>query len=190
MLHPLDGEGVGAGTADLGADAVEEVGQIHHLRLAGRVLDDGGALGEGGGDHQVFRAGNGDQLQIQHRALEPPTGGLRLDVAVLHLDVGTHRAQTVDVDIHRARTDGAATGQGDLGLAVTCQQRPEHQDRGAHGPHQLVRRVKLTDGGGVHLDVEFLIDHQLHPHVAQQLHGGGDVVQVRYVADGHRFFAQ
>ena len=38
----------------------------------------------------------------------------------------------------------------------------------------------------MYLGVEFFVDPQLDPHVAKQLHGGGDVVQVGNVADCDR----
>ena len=70
-------------------------------------------------------------------------------VAVLDLDLGAHRLQALDVLVDRARADGAAAGQRHRGLAEARQQRAQHQHRGAHGLHQLVRRFGLIERAGV-----------------------------------------
>ena len=62
---------------------------------------------------------------------------------------------------------------------------PEHQDRGAHGLHQLIGREILLDGRGIHFDAHLLVDGHRHAHAAEQLDHGGDVLQMRHVRDGH-----
>ena len=93
--------------------------------------------GQRGGHQDVLGAGDGDHVHHDARALEPL--GARLDVAVLDRNVGAQRLQAADMLVHRARTDRAATGQRHLGLAEARDQRTQHQDRGAHGAHQVVR---------------------------------------------------
>ena len=94
-----------------------------------------------GGHHEVLGAGDGHRLQHQPRALQAP--GARLDVAVLDVDVGAHGLQARHMDVDRARADGAAAGQRHIGRAEARHQRPEHQDRGAHGLDQLVGRESI-----------------------------------------------
>ena len=55
---------VGAGALDVRAHGVEEVGQIHDVGLLGRVFDDGGALCQHGGHHDVHGGAHGDNVQI------------------------------------------------------------------------------------------------------------------------------
>ena len=142
-LHALDDDPVGAGALDLRAHRDQEIRQIDHFGLARRVLEHGLAVGQGGGHHEIFRAGDGHGLEHQARALEALGAGL--DVAVLDVNIGAHGLQARDVDVDRARADRAAAGQRHIGAAEARQQRPQHQDRRAHGLHQLVGREVFLD---------------------------------------------
>ncbi len=88
--------------------------------------------------------------------------------------------------VDRARTDGATAGQRHFGLAIARDQRTEHQDRRTHGAHEVVGR----DAGifRPRIDVHFhaIVEDHAHAHAAEQFNEGGDVVQVRYVADADR----
>ena len=88
------------------------------------------------------------------------------------------------MQVDGAGTDGAPPRQGNLRATEAGQQRSEHQDRGSHGLDQLVGGVKILDGLGIHLDAHLFINRKMHPHAAQQPHRGGDVVEMRDVADG------
>ena len=63
-LHPVDGDDGGAGALDFRAEGDEEVREIHDLRLARGVLDDGSAVRQGSGHHEVLGAGYGDALHV------------------------------------------------------------------------------------------------------------------------------
>ncbi len=80
------------------------------------------------------------------RALESARPGL--DVSVLDDDVGAEPGQALQVLVDGtppAPADGAAAGQGDARHPGARQQRPEHDHRGAHGGHELVRRLVARD---------------------------------------------
>ena len=109
-LHALDDDLVGARALDLGAHGAQKIREIDHFRLARRVLQHRLAFGQRRGHHQVLGAGHGDGLQHQPRPFQAL--GARLDVAVFDVNVGTHGLQAGDVNVDRARTDGAAAGQG------------------------------------------------------------------------------
>ena len=179
---------VGARALDLGAHGDQEIGQIHHLGLARRVLEDRLAVGQRRGHHQVLGARHGDGIEHQARALQAP--GPRADVAALDLDLRAHGLQSRDVDVHRPRTDGAAARQRDIRAAEAGHQRTQHQDRGAHGLHQIVRREALAQGRGIDLDAQPLGDGDADAHAAEQLDGGRHILQMRHVADGHRLVGQ
>ena len=59
VADAVDGQSRRADPADAGTHRVEAVGQVGNLRLAGGRFDDGPALGQGGGHHDVGRAENG-----------------------------------------------------------------------------------------------------------------------------------
>ena len=56
---------------DPGPAGVEEVGQVVHLRLAGGRLDDGRALGQRGGHHDVGGAEDGRAERPAQEQLAP-----------------------------------------------------------------------------------------------------------------------
>src|SRR6266851_4783053 len=80
-LHAFDDDSVGAGALDLRAHRAEEIRQVDHFGLARGVLQHGLTLGQCGGHHEVFGAGDGDGLQHQTRPLEAVRASL--DIAVL-----------------------------------------------------------------------------------------------------------
>ena len=162
LLHALDDDLVGAGALDLRTHGDQEFREVHDFRFACRVFDDGFAVRERRGHHQVLGASDRHGLEHQARALEP--AGARADVSAFDVDLRAHGLQTSDVDIHRARTDGAAARQRDIGLAEARQQRTEHQDGGAHGLHELVRREALAGGGRVDFDAHLFVDGHRDAH--------------------------
>jgi len=188
LVHPLDHQRIRARAFDVRAHRHQALRQIHHLRFAGGVFDDRGATGQHGGHQQVFGAGDCDQIQHDMRAFQAVGAGA--DVAVLDLDLRSHGFQALDVQVDRPRADGATAGQRHVGLTEARDQRPQHQNRRAHGPNQFVGRLKGLDGAGIDLDVHPLVHHQIHAHPAQQLHGGSHVLKVRDVADRDRSVGQ
>ena len=141
LLHALHDDLVRAGALDLRAHRDEEVREVDHFGLARRVLDDGFAVRERRGHHQVLGARDRDGVEHQPRALQPPRA--RADVAAFDADVRAHRLQPGDVNVHRPRADGAAAGQRDVRLAEARHQRAEHEDGRAHRLHELVRRRRI-----------------------------------------------
>ena len=162
LLDALDDDLVGARALDLRAHGDQEIGEVDDLRFARGVFDDGFAIGQRRGHHEILGAGDGDGFEVEPRALEPP--GARADVAAFDVDVRAHGLQPRDMDVHRPRADGAAAGQRHIGLAEARQQRSQHQDRRAHGLHQLVRRETFARGGGVDLDLHLLVDGDRDAH--------------------------
>ncbi len=66
----LDLDGGGACAFDLRAHGDEQRGEVGDFGLAGAVLEDGLAVGEGGGHEEVFGAGDGDLVEDDVRAFE------------------------------------------------------------------------------------------------------------------------
>lgn len=90
------------------------------------------------------------------------------------------------MQIDRTRADSAAARQRNLPLTETRHQRAQRPDRGAHGFHQIVRSTEYIDRAGVNPYRTIALD--LRAQLAQQLHGGIDVFQLRYVLDLYRLF--
>ena len=74
-----------------------------------------------------------------------PVGRGRVDVAVAQVEGGAERLEAAQVQVDRARADGAAAGQRHHRVAVAREHRPEHQDRGAHLAHDVVVGAVVGD---------------------------------------------
>jgi hypothetical protein len=118
---------------------------------------------------------------MKMRAPLQPRGG-RVDVARLDRDVGAHRGEPLDVQVHGTLADGAAPGQRHARLPEARDQRAEREDRGAHRLHVLVGRERLDHVARVEADVMGR-GLGLHAHALEQLHHRAHVVQLRHVAD-------
>ena len=184
LVDAVDGDDVTAGALDAGAHGDQAAREINHLGFARGVFQHGGAVGQGSGHHQVLGAGHGDHVHHDARALQPLAAGV--NVAVLDLDVGAHRLQAFDVNVDRARADGAATGQADACIAEARQRRAQHQDGGAHGFHHFVGGFLVRDGFAAQGDVVLVVQRDAHAHVAEQGQHGADVLEMRHVRQFQR----
>ena len=138
-----------------------------------------GALGQRGGHHQVFGAGDRGQVQGDVGAVQP--FGLGLHVALVQGDLHPHGLEALEVLVDGPGPDGAAAGQGDAGLAGPGHQRPQDQDRGPHGLDRFVGGHPAGEAAGIHH--QGLAVFKLHPHEAQEPFGGADVGQGRHVVE-------
>jgi len=186
LAHALDLDDAGSSALNARAHGVEEVRQVDDLRLAGAVLKDGAALGHAGGHEQVLRAADGGKVEHDARADEPAANAL--NVAGVEDEPRAHALQRLQVQVHGPRADGAAAGQGHLGLAEQAQKRPKAQHRGAHGLHQVIGGLvlQLAHLGRDHV----VLEGRLAAKDVQELEGGVDVAQAGHVGEAHRALGQ
>ena len=157
----------------------EKPGQVRDFGLLGGVDDSRDAVGQGGGHHQVFGAGDRGQVQGDVGAVQP--FGFGLHVALVQGDLHPHGLEALEVLVDGPGPDGAAAGQGDAGLAGPGHQGPQDQDRGPHGLDRLVGGHPAGEAAGIHH--QGLAVFKLHPHEAQEPFGGADVGQGRHVVE-------
>ncbi len=69
-VNPVNGDGVGAGAADVCAHGDQTVGEIHHFRFARRVFEDGGAVSKRCRHQKVLGTRDGDHVHHDARAAE------------------------------------------------------------------------------------------------------------------------
>ena len=186
-FYAVDGQGIGARALDLGAQRVEEVGQIDHLRLTGGVFDHGATVSQGGGHHQVLGTGHGNHVHQDVGTFQAAVDA-GFDVALFDDDLRAHQLQAVDMQVDRAGTDGAAAGQGDVCCTEAGCQRAQGQDGGTHGLHQLVGGDMIVYRTGQYGHVA--VDLGGGAQHLQQLEGGTHVFQARYVGELNLFVTQ
>ena len=146
--NALDADLRGAGTLDLGAHRVQALGKVDDLGLAGGVDDDRLALGQGRRHHQVLGGADGGLGKADLGPLQPARRP-GPDVAARHLDHGAEPLEAGQVQVDRPGADGAAAGQRHLRLALAGEQRPQHEDGGAHPPDDVVGRLAVEHGRAV-----------------------------------------
>ena len=176
--YAFDGEGGGADAADFRSHGVQAVGEVADFGLAGGVAEDGGAFGECGGHEQVFGARDGHHVHEEAAAAQFAAG---FDVAFVDVDMGTEGLHAFDVLIHGAGTDGTTAGQGDASLSETGKQRSQHENAGAHGFDELVRRFGVGDVAGIHRDLVVAGEGGFGTHGVQDFDEGVHVAQARHV---------
>ena len=110
------------------------------------------------------------------------------DITFFQFDLGAQLFQTANVQVDRTRADGAAAWQRNLSLTKTRHQRAQRPDGGTHGFHQVVRSTEYINRAGVNPYRTIALN--LRAQLAQQLHGGIDIFQLRYVLDLYRLFGK
>ena len=187
LLDALDADAAGAVAFDLRAHGDQHLGQIRNFRLLRGVFEHRLALGQRSGHHEIFGARHGDHVGGDAGALQalPACGQLGDHVAVLDHDLGPHGGHALDVLVHRARTNGATTGQRHRGLAKAGQQRAQGQHRSAHGLDQFVRGLGRVQSAGVNAHRAVVSTLGRHTHVADELEHGANVLQLRHIEQGH-----
>ena len=147
FAYTLDANCGRARAFDFRSHFIQKVGEVGDFGLAGAVLQNGFAVGEGCGHEQVFGAGDGDFVEDDFCAFEARGAGF--DVAVILRDFRAELFESFDVQIDGAGADGAAAGERDAGAAAAGDQRSKDQGGGAHGLDQFVGRFGLGEIGAV-----------------------------------------
>jgi hypothetical protein len=183
----LDDNAVTAGAGDPRSHRDEAVGEVADFRLACRVFQNRRPRRQGRCHHQILGAGHRDD--VEHKAHTGQTRRLGVDVAMVEIDFGAHRLQTLDVLIDRAEPDGTSSGQRYTRLSAPREQRPERQDRRPHGLHHLVRSQRP-----VHLPRRQcqrpVVRFHPHAHLREQRAHGANVVQLRQIVERERFWRE
>ena len=171
-----------------GAHAHEQLGEVADLGLAGGVVDHRLALRQAGGHQDVLGAGDADRLEADLGAAQPLRP--RLDVAVLHLDLGAHPLQRGEVQVDRARADGAAARQRHARAALAGDQRAEHEHGGAHRLDEVVGRLDGAQGARPHLDGAADAELDLGAERLEHAAHGADVAHLGDVREHHGLVGQ
>ena len=177
---------------DLRAHLDEAVREIHHLGLARRILDERMPMGQRGRHEGRVGAAHGHLGKVDLAAPQP-LGRAGDDITRLDLDLRPQPLQRHDQQIHRPRADGAAAGQGDLGLAHARQNGRDDPEARPHARDQLVGGGRVHDAPGVQMNrlasggviagplAVYAVIHALVAQNAQELRAIG---QARHIVEG------
>ena len=108
-FHPVHHQRGRADPLDLGAHADEELAQIRDLGLAGRVVDDRGALGVDRCGEDVLGGSDTGKLERDVGAVQ--TVGAGFHHAVTQFEGGAHRLQPFEVHVDGSAAEVVATRQ-------------------------------------------------------------------------------
>ena len=109
-----------------GSHANQKLRQIDNFRLTGGIFENRLAARQRCGHHQVFGAGHGHRVKNDMRTLQAFCPGAY--VTVFHDHPGAHRLQALHMQVDRARPDGTAAGQRNIGFPETRDQRTQHEN--------------------------------------------------------------
>ncbi len=105
-----DSDFAGAQTPDFRPHRDQAVSKVGNFRLARRIDDFCGAMGQGRRHHRGLGCAHRDERKHDLRALEPARR-LGRDITFRQFDFRTHRFQRREMQFDGPRTDGAAAGQ-------------------------------------------------------------------------------
>lgn len=113
LFDAFDGDAAGSSALDFGSHGVEEVGEVEDFGFCGGGFDDGDAIGEGGGHHDVVGAEDGGAVgsaEVDFRAAEAIGGG-EDDVSAFEFDFCAEGLEAAEVEVYGAVADDAAAGE-------------------------------------------------------------------------------
>ena len=123
-VNAFNGEQVGGDAADACAHAVEHAAQLLDVRLAGSVVDGGGATGQDGSHNDVGRAGDGGFVEKHISPLQSSRlrGRYLIDATLRHgVEVGTKALEAKEMRVEAPPPYLVAAGLGNDGLTHACQ---------------------------------------------------------------------
>lgn len=136
-IHAVDLDDIGAGAADIRAHGVEEVCQIHNMRLLGNIFHDGNTLGLDRCQHYID--GSAHRYHIKVDVFAPELLAVHGHHAIVHRYIGAQGLEALDMLVNGAHTaEVAAAGQRYIGPSAAAQQRAQEIIGGTQGLCQLM----------------------------------------------------
>ena len=135
---------VGPDALDVGPHGEKTPGEIGDLGLARGVLQHRLAIGERRRHQKIFGRPDRHRGEANDGAGEAGRGG-GVDIASTELDARAKLGQALQMQIDRPRADGTAARHRDPGFPAAGQQRSQHEHRGPHLAHQVIRRGRASN---------------------------------------------
>ena len=126
LRHAIDLDAVRSRTADARPHHIEIVREINDLRLERRILKNRLSLGAGRRHHHILRRPDTREIEVDARPLEP-VRRTRVNRALRDLDLRPECLKALEMQIDRARPNGAAARQRDLRMSLARKQRPHDE---------------------------------------------------------------
>ena len=144
-------DSVGAGAADLGPHAAEEVLQGQDLRLSGSAADHRLSPGGAGRHEDILRGADAGKGQADLRTVK--AGGPAPDFAALLLNICSQGTQGRQMQVNGPLAQLAAAGQTQPRFPAAGDQRPHEDYRGAHLHHQFMGNLAAGKLCGVYVNL-------------------------------------
>ena len=186
----LNRDRAGARAGDLRAHGIQAIGQVLNLRLARAILQLRCALRQHRCQHGVLGRAHRDKRKDDMAALEPARRCLGQHIAFFQRDPGAQCLHGFQVQVDRARADGAATRQGDFRLALARQKRAKHVEGGAHLAHQIIGRCRARKVRSREAQPVAGLLFSLHAQMGQKVRHEARIRQARHVFQEQLAFGQ
>ena len=197
IVAPEDTDDIRARALDARAHRVQEVRQIHNMRLLGGVVDDGRTVRLGCGKHHVNR--RADRYAVKNNVRARQHVRFRLDAPAHLFYICAQHPEPLEVLVNRARPDFASAGLVYLRLTTPPQQRTQQVVACAQalritvGDLPAFRRARVNGHEAVRLIIHLCAKAAKNIHqrmnirnIRQILNGAGLVAQQRRGNDRHR----
>ena len=190
FAHTLDGEEIGADALDVGTHTREHTAELLEIRLAGSIVDGGGAFGADGSHDDVGGAGDGSFVEQHIASREVTMGGLdAIEVAFGVVgELGAESLEADEVGVETSTTDLVTTGLGQQGMSEARDKRTEEHYRTTqrHTATQIVVAFEVSHIDVVGAEAERAAFEVMYDdtHLAQELDEVEGVENLGDVGDG------
>ena len=192
-FYTLDGQQIGCYARDAGSHPVEHLAELLEIRLAGSIINSGGALCQDGGHHDIGSSGDGGLVK-QHILSFQLLGRYFIDITFWHgIEVRPQAFKAQEVGVQPAASYLVASWLGNHGFTHTGQHGPDHHHRSAQlGTllHELIAlhiiQIQVVSQKGV--GIVFVRD--LYAYILEQLDQVHHIADMRNVVYGDRLTGQ
>ena len=178
-----DLDGIRARAGDPRAHGVQEVGQIHDVRLLRRVFDDGLTGQQGRRQHDVDGRAHGRHVQADPTAVESLLTGGQSDIFFRLVNVCAQRQKAFDMLVNGAGGKIAAAGQRHMSSAEPPQQRTHQIIAGTHSADELLIRLAAMNVRAVDLHHAGFRGNDLRTHPVENTHQNSDIGNIGNILD-------
>ena len=189
-VYALNGDRGRAFAFDLRTHGPKTLRQIDDLWFTRGVFQNRRPFGERRGHQDIFSRTDRDEWKLEGRAFQSAVRR-RMHIAVAQVEFCAQSFQAAQVQVHRARADGATARQRNDGLTFAGQHRAEDQNGRPHFAHDVIVGDMVRNRlGAQHQNLTVLQHRDLGTERGQQRVHGLDVRQARGIGQRQRCVCQ
>ena len=162
--NSFDADHIRSRSLNIRTHAVQKIGQIHHMRLLGGILNDGHAFCHGSCHHHIDGCSHTDHIHINMASCQTLRRGSDQSMPDGH--IGSQRPKALDMLINGTAANVAAPGKRYLRMLIFSQKSPQ----------QIIGSPDLFDPLAVHCQTVDIACIQNHTMASRGLYHNSDAL--------------